>query len=73
LYNKDNIKNVITSKFEEKMCCDNELEGKMKLRYYNDVMNPNPEDKNYLFGQLPKCSGMKKPFTFMMKMKINFS
>jgi hypothetical protein len=31
------------------MWCDKELEGKRKLRYYKDVINPNLEDQNYLF------------------------
>ena len=30
------------------MWCDKELEEKRKLRYYKDVINPNPEDQNYL-------------------------
>jgi hypothetical protein len=31
------------------MWCDKELEEKIKLRYYNDVINPNLEDQNYLY------------------------
>jgi hypothetical protein len=31
------------------MWCDKELEEKIKLRYYKDVINPNLEDQNYLF------------------------
>ena len=46
-HNKDTIKNIIKSKFMEKMWCNKELEGK-KLRYYKDVINPNIEDQNYL-------------------------
>jgi hypothetical protein len=49
LQNKDNIKNIIKSKFKEKMWCDKELEGKRKLIYYKEVINPNIEDKKYLF------------------------
>jgi hypothetical protein len=49
LQNKDTIKNIIKSKFKEKMWCDKELEEKRKLRYYKDVINPNLEDQNYLF------------------------
>jgi hypothetical protein len=30
------------------MWCDKELEEKIKLRYYKDVINPNLEDQNYL-------------------------
>jgi hypothetical protein len=49
LQNKDTIKNIIKSKFKEKMWCDKELEEKIKLRYYKDVIKPNLEDQNYLF------------------------
>ena len=48
LHNKETIKNIIKSKFKEKMRCDKELEEKIKLRYYEDVINPNLEDQNYL-------------------------
>jgi hypothetical protein len=48
LQNKDTIKDIIKSKFKEKMWCDKELEEKRKLRYYKDVINPNLEDQNYL-------------------------
>jgi hypothetical protein len=48
LQNKDTIKNIIKSKFKEKMWCDKELEEKRKLRYYKDVINPNLEDQNHL-------------------------
>jgi hypothetical protein len=30
------------------MWCDKELEEKIKLRYYKDVINPNLEDQNYI-------------------------
>jgi hypothetical protein len=49
LQNKDTIKKIVKSKFKEKMWCDKELEEKIKLRYYKDVINPNLEDQNYLF------------------------
>ena len=49
LQNKDTIKNIIKSKFMEKMWCDKELEEKIKLRYYKDVINPNLEDQICLF------------------------
>jgi hypothetical protein len=45
LYQLKNVK----SKFKEKMWCDKELEEKIKLRYYKNVINPNLEDQNYLF------------------------
>jgi hypothetical protein len=48
LQNKDTIKNTIKSKFKEKMWCDKELEEKIKLIYYEEVINPNLEDQNYL-------------------------
>jgi hypothetical protein len=48
LENKVTIKNIIESKFKEKIWCDKELEEKIKLRYYKDVINPNLEDQNYL-------------------------
>ena len=41
LQDKHTIKNIIKSKFKDKMWCDNELEEKIKLRYYKDVINPN--------------------------------
>jgi hypothetical protein len=31
------------------MWCDKELEEQRKSRYYKDVINPNLEDRNYLF------------------------
>jgi hypothetical protein len=54
LHNKDTIKNIIKSKFKEKMWCDKELVEKIKLTYYNDAINPNLEDQNYLFVSIPK-------------------
>ena len=47
--NIDYIKNFISSKFKEKFWCDENLEDKIKLRYYKKVINPNLEDQNYLF------------------------
>jgi len=48
LQNKDNIKNITTLKFKDKLWCDKELEGKIKLRYY-EVINANLQDKKYLY------------------------
>jgi len=48
LQNKDTIKNIIKSRFKEKMWCDKELEEKRKLRCYKDAINPNLEDQNNL-------------------------
>ena len=31
------------------MWCDTEVEEKIKLRYYKDVINPHLENQNYLF------------------------
>jgi len=49
LQNINNIKNIITSKFEEEMRDKKELEGKRKLRYYKEAINPNLEDQKYLY------------------------
>jgi hypothetical protein len=49
LKNNDNIKNIITSKFKEKLWCRKMLEGKIKLRYYKEVISPILEDQKYLF------------------------
>lgn len=48
LQNIDNIKNIIASKFKEKMWDEKELEIKRKLRYYKEVISPNLEDQKYL-------------------------
>ena len=50
LQKKYTIKKNIKSKFKEKIWYDKELEEKRKLRYYKNVINPNLEDQNYLFG-----------------------
>jgi hypothetical protein len=47
MQNIDNITNIITSKFNENMWCDKELEDKRRLRYYKEVVNPNLEDQKY--------------------------
>ena len=44
LHNIDNVKNIITSKFKEKLRCKKNLSVKIKLRYYKEVINPNFED-----------------------------
>ena len=49
LKNINNIKNIVTSKFKEKMWCEKDLEAKRKLRYYKEVMNPTLQDQNYTF------------------------
>jgi hypothetical protein len=46
--NNDNITNISTSKFKENTWCDKELEDKMKLIYYKEVVNPNLEYQKYL-------------------------
>ena len=48
LQNINNIKNIVTSKFKEKMWCEKDLEDKRKLRYYKEVINPTLEDQKYL-------------------------
>ena len=45
---KYNIKNPITSKFKDKLWEDQDLEGKRKLRYYKEVINPTLDNQNYL-------------------------
>lgn len=40
LENQDNIKNTITSKFKETLWDNKELQGKRKLRYYQEVIKP---------------------------------
>ena len=45
----DSIKNTITSKFKDKLWQDKELEGKRKLRYYKEVINPTISNQYYLF------------------------
>ena len=39
LQNINIIKNIVTSKFEEKMWCEKDLAAKIKLRYYKEVIN----------------------------------
>jgi hypothetical protein len=41
MQNIDNIINIITFTFKENMLCDKEIVDKRKLRYYNEVVNPN--------------------------------
>ena len=48
LQNIDNIKNIFTSKFKDKLWCDKKSEDKGKLRYYKDVININHEYEHYL-------------------------
>ena len=44
----NNIKNIVTSKFKEKMWCEKELEDKRKLIYYKEVINLTIEYQNDL-------------------------
>ena len=46
---KDSVKDTIESKFKDKLWEDKELEGKRKLRYYKEVINPTRDNQNYLF------------------------
>ena len=48
LQNIDNVKNIIASKFKQKLWCEENLEVKRKLRYYKEDINPNLEDHKYL-------------------------
>ena len=47
-YALQNIKNIVTSKFKEKMWCEKDLVAKRKLNYYKKVINPTLEDQKYL-------------------------
>ena len=47
LQNINNIKNIVTTKFKEKMWCEKDLATKRKLRYY-EVINPTLEAQKYL-------------------------
>ena len=49
LQNIYNIKDIVTSKFKEKMWCEKDLAAKIKLSYYKKVINPTLEDQKYLF------------------------
>ena len=42
--NINNAKNIITSKFKDKLWREEKLAVKRKLRYYNEVINHNLED-----------------------------
>ena len=48
LQNIDNVKNIITSKFKEKLWCKENSVVKRKLRYYKGVINLDLEDEKYL-------------------------
>jgi len=48
MQNINNIKNIVTSKFKMKMWCEKDLEAKIKLRYYKEIINPTLEDQKYL-------------------------
>ena len=45
---KENIKDTITSNVKDKTWDAKELEGKRKLRYYKEVINPTLDNQNYL-------------------------
>ena len=42
------MKNIVTSRFKEKLWCEKDLETKRKLRYYKEVINPTLEDQKHL-------------------------
>ena len=48
LHSIDNVKNIINSKFKEKLWYEENLAVKRKLRYYKEVINPKLEDQKYL-------------------------
>jgi hypothetical protein len=43
------IENIVQAKFKEILWWVKELEDKIELRYYKEVVNPNFENKKYLF------------------------
>ena len=45
----NNIKNIVTSKFKDKLWCEKDLEAKRKSIYYKEVINPTLEDQKYLY------------------------
>ena len=47
MQNINNIKNIVTSNFKEKMWREKDLEAKRKLRYYKEAINPTLEDQKY--------------------------
>ena len=51
LQNINNITNIVTSKFKEKLLCGKDLEAKRKLRYYKEVINPTLEEVSLCFNQ----------------------
>ena len=65
--NIDNVKNMSTSKFKEKLWCEENLAVKRKLRYYKEAINPNLEDHKYL---LVVTSSQKK--INISKIKMNY-
>ena len=46
MQNINNVRNIVTSKFKEKLWCEKDLEAKRKLKYY-EVINPILEDQKY--------------------------
>lgn len=48
LQNINNIKNIGTSEFKEKMWCEKNLAAERKLRYYKEVINPILKCQKYL-------------------------
>ena len=44
----NNIKNIITSKFNLKLCCNKELNHKRKWGYYKEVIKHNLKYQKYL-------------------------
>ena len=49
LQNINNIKDIVTFQFKEKLWCEKDFEAKRKLRYYKEVINPTLEDQKYLY------------------------
>ena len=67
MHNIDNAKNIVTSKFKEKLWCEKDLEAKRNLKYYEKVINPTLEDQKY-----PSVlTSSKKKFN-IAKIRTNF-
>ena len=56
MHKTNNVINIITSKFKEKLWCEKNLVVERKLRYYKEIINPNLEDKKYLSVVTSSCT-----------------
>ena len=49
LLNINTIKCTITTRFKDKLRCKEEIENKIKLMYYENIINPKLEDYNSFY------------------------